>query len=561
MKTINTLDPTPFRHLVTTIGELPSSFVESMSYYELLAWLCNYVEKTVLPAINDDTLAIKEIQHWIETLDLQDEVDHKLDEMVEDGTMATIINQEIFGELNDKIDDVDDKADNNTEAITTLTNSVNNHNSYTEGPLKYGKLGYPTEFGNVGFTLFRNVDGFITDDIDLTQYETTNLIHVNRDTGNDSTGDGSSANPYKTIHQALTAINSLGGNRWKIVCHTYRFFRDEFYAEVQSNTTYTMTKDVIIEPDDLTKQILVAPDQADLVWTSQGGGVFKTTRSNIYTIYNLVQKDVWGCPKELTKVNSLSACQQQYESYYVSGSDVYIHCNGGATPTTSTYCMPLKLSVCKFRIHNNRFLRLRNITFLPYYDLSFTNESSDYENGLICENVNIFGMSDSNGFTVDNVKTVYMFNCTTTKNYLDGFNYHYTSMNPTNAIVYENNCKSYYNGFDYDRNICNGSTIHEGGRIIRANCVYQDTHGPAVADINSSKTYMLHCRVNQESDYRAFDFENSENETTGLAVLVDCSSLQTQTLSLYGSTGFTIKLKKFEGNYTNPNLDISLYDE
>lgn len=95
MKTIETLDPKAFRGLITTIGELPSSFVDSMSYYEMIAWLVDYIKKNVIPAVNNNAEAIKEIQKWIETLDLQDEVDNKLDEMAASGQLADIIAQYI----------------------------------------------------------------------------------------------------------------------------------------------------------------------------------------------------------------------------------------------------------------------------------------------------------------------------------------------------------------------------------------------------------------------------------------------------------------------------------
>ena len=71
----------PFKRLCVTIGNLPSSYVDSMSYYECLMWLCKYLQETVIPAINNNAQAVNEIEHWIETLDLQDEVDKKLDEM------------------------------------------------------------------------------------------------------------------------------------------------------------------------------------------------------------------------------------------------------------------------------------------------------------------------------------------------------------------------------------------------------------------------------------------------------------------------------------------------
>lgn len=128
MKTIETISNAPFRHLVSTIGELPTSFTESMSYYELLAWLCNYIEKTVIPAVNNNAEAVKELQdalvelkayvdNYFDNLDVQDEIDHKLDEMATDGTLANIINQEIFGELNSQIE-------SNTEDIQELSEVV-----------------------------------------------------------------------------------------------------------------------------------------------------------------------------------------------------------------------------------------------------------------------------------------------------------------------------------------------------------------------------------------------------------------------------------------------------
>lgn len=92
----------PFKHLCMTIGNLPSSYVDSMSYYECLLWLINYLQKTVIPAVDNNAEAVKEIQDWINNLDLQDEVNNKLDEMTESGELQEIISeylnsQAIFG--------------------------------------------------------------------------------------------------------------------------------------------------------------------------------------------------------------------------------------------------------------------------------------------------------------------------------------------------------------------------------------------------------------------------------------------------------------------------------
>ena len=102
LKTIDTVDTSPFKKMVMTIGELPSSFVESMTYYELLAWLCNYLQGTVIPAVNNNGEAVTELQqlyielkdfvdNYFENLDVQEEINNKLDDMAEAGTLQEII--------------------------------------------------------------------------------------------------------------------------------------------------------------------------------------------------------------------------------------------------------------------------------------------------------------------------------------------------------------------------------------------------------------------------------------------------------------------------------------
>lgn len=102
LKTIETVSNQPFRKLVTTIGELPSAFIESMSYYEMLAWFVNWLETTVIPTVNNNAEAVEELQglfvqlktfvdNYFDNLDVQEEINNKLDAMVEDGTLQEII--------------------------------------------------------------------------------------------------------------------------------------------------------------------------------------------------------------------------------------------------------------------------------------------------------------------------------------------------------------------------------------------------------------------------------------------------------------------------------------
>lgn len=93
MKELKTLSP--FKRFCTTIGEIPTSYLESMTYYETLMWLCKYLEEQVKPAVNNNTLAIQELQEYVSTyfdnLDVQEEINKKLDEMSESGELENII--------------------------------------------------------------------------------------------------------------------------------------------------------------------------------------------------------------------------------------------------------------------------------------------------------------------------------------------------------------------------------------------------------------------------------------------------------------------------------------
>ena len=102
LKTIDTVDVSPFKKLVMTIGELPTSFVESMTYYEALAWFVNYLQNTIIPTVNNNAEAVEELQglfttlynyvhDYFDNLDVQEEINNKLDEMAEDGTLQNMI--------------------------------------------------------------------------------------------------------------------------------------------------------------------------------------------------------------------------------------------------------------------------------------------------------------------------------------------------------------------------------------------------------------------------------------------------------------------------------------
>lgn len=100
------------KNLRISIGEIPTSYLESMSYAEMLAWMCKYLDDTVGAKINEMIESINNIQ--IEYDDLKDYIDSEIlelknytdgqieilqNEIGDIGTALDIINGEVIGDL------------------------------------------------------------------------------------------------------------------------------------------------------------------------------------------------------------------------------------------------------------------------------------------------------------------------------------------------------------------------------------------------------------------------------------------------------------------------------
>lgn len=100
---------------------------DALTDYALICKVVEYLNK-VISQTNANTEQVAElseefnnlenyVEHYFDNLDVQTEINNKLDSMVEDGTLKSIINNEIFADLNSKVlqNTVDISA--NTEAL------------------------------------------------------------------------------------------------------------------------------------------------------------------------------------------------------------------------------------------------------------------------------------------------------------------------------------------------------------------------------------------------------------------------------------------------------------
>lgn len=133
----------PFKHFCVTIGELPTSYLESMTYYEMLQWFCNFLAKTVIPAVNNNASALAEVQelytevknyvdNYFENLDISSEINNKLDEMAQDGSLDSIIDkytQPQFAAQNQIISNQNKIIANQNQNIAQLSQKINSINA------------------------------------------------------------------------------------------------------------------------------------------------------------------------------------------------------------------------------------------------------------------------------------------------------------------------------------------------------------------------------------------------------------------------------------------------
>ena len=132
LENIETIE-SPFRRFVTTIGVFPTAFTDAMTYYECLAYLVKYLEDTVITAVNENAEALEEVQtlylqlksyvdNYFANLDVQAEINNKLDQMADSGELGDLIGSYIVPlqqEYETRVDAKIAQQDNEIAVINT----------------------------------------------------------------------------------------------------------------------------------------------------------------------------------------------------------------------------------------------------------------------------------------------------------------------------------------------------------------------------------------------------------------------------------------------------------
>lgn len=130
-------------------SNIPAVYDNTMSYYDELTALIKYIEDTLIPAVNDNAEAVttlsnfctelKEyVDHYFDNLDVQEEINNKLDEMAETGELGNIMRVLVQEEtlairsdlanfeetINTQIDELDNKVNSATTGTPLVASST-----------------------------------------------------------------------------------------------------------------------------------------------------------------------------------------------------------------------------------------------------------------------------------------------------------------------------------------------------------------------------------------------------------------------------------------------------
>lgn len=199
-----------------TIGMIPSSYKLSLTYEEQIIAIGQYLEETVIPALNNNAEAVAELQslfaelrnyvlNYFDNLDVQTEINNKLDTMAQSGELADIIGQYLelagllcFNTLNDL-----KNAQNLAQGSFTKTFGLNAYNDGKGEFYKIREITNQDNVDNINLIPLVNYPNLVAEL--MKNKELNSLIDYDIVVAKDGSGD------FQTLTEAVA--NAVDGNK------------------------------------------------------------------------------------------------------------------------------------------------------------------------------------------------------------------------------------------------------------------------------------------------------------------------------------------------------------
>ena len=450
-----------------------------------------------------------------------DNIQGQVNQLVVDGDSSVEAAQarvdkdgEIYATLKDRLD--------------TENNEVNQQLAQTEEQLKlsdlydkfYGSLSIynkPSTFPlEIPLQVEVSISGKVTHNYNIVENKNhvTTRYYVDVENG-DNKNPGTEEQPFKTINRAFRhdpvdeIVIKSGVYGWSS-------------GEGNSSWRWENHSFNIIGEGDV--YLGAHRDEDEWVTVSGRSSVYTTNATNVTEIVDITD---FESPIFYEQVNSIDQVENTINSYYIDGNDIYVRTNYVGSPNDKLLLNMGNYSALNLREQGKIYCE--NIKFTN----TFTMDNGEFTGELYAKNCDYFIGSSENAFSVFGDVYFELQNCRAMYGERDGFNYHARNGKLPRGI--EIDCYGAYNGRD-GANQNNGSTMHDGGTILRIGGEYHNNYGPNVIDVNDG-TKSLNIGVHAHHSTATSSLSNVDFRTRDDADmwLVNCVSHDSEYSTSTGS--------------------------
>lgn len=298
------------------------------------------------------------------------------------------------------------------------------------------------------------------------------------------------------------------------------------------------------------KAILSTNDPATQSWSQNGTYpvVSETTHNAIFDVVDLTYKNARGIPIPYVKRASVADVAANPGSWYFTGTTLSVHTHNSRAADSS---------VMAFRQKDNMDIRgsynfyFENIEFWGGSEPIVYNVSNGNNKHIVCKNcAALYG--PNGGFLFRDISRVSMLDCHAEYSELDGFAYR-QNVHSVQTHVLEVNCTAYNNGIydytnNYDNNV-NGSSAHDGVRIVRLNGFHAGNDGGQIVDTGGAQSLNLGVQAGESlaTTQSGTDDVGFKATASGEMWLENCSAFGSHYNRVNGSSTIT-DLGGFSGN-------------
>lgn len=226
--------------------------------------------------------------------------------------------------------------------------------------------------------------------------------------------------------------------------------------------------------------------------TPTNPNTWKVTRSNVGAVYDKAHPDANGDWQKLTARASAAEVEANPGSWYTDGTSLWVRLSDGRQPDARVHAIFSSVGR-SFWVNGAVTVYLEGIDLEGGWAegcLQVSATAGPNSPTLYAKNCS-FKYSAGHGVSNQGA-TTYFQNCLAARHVDDGFNYH-VAQNVLPLAV-EIDCVGRDNGAEGD--IDNGSTMHDGGVVVRLSGRYMRNVGRNVHDIgNGTKSWNLGCRA------------------------------------------------------------------